>query len=115
MWIDWTRTYVYPGDPNASLNARVRVALLDPTGQFASHSLPQGVGNAGHADIGTPAPGTWTAMVWSRSSTIDGTVGAVRLQFPCTTTRQTGRSPVAVHGCSGCLSEVSAVKGQDVR
>ena len=73
--------YAYPGDPFGSLNGRVRLALIDPKGTFASHSIPQGIGNAGHADVRNPVAGTWTAMIWSRQSTVDGFVGKVIAQF----------------------------------
>jgi Subtilase family len=96
--------YVYPGDPSLGNNQRVRLALIDPNGDFAAHSLPQGVGNAGHVDVRYPVAGTWTAMIWSRSSAVDGTVGKIRYQFvthvyqtvgsvtPSSATLQPGRS-----------------------
>ena len=100
--------YVYPGDPNGTLNARVRVALIDPNGKFASHSIPQGVGNAGHADVANPAAGTWTAMVWSRQSTVGGTVGTVKVQFALHDYHSTGSvTPSSVTLASGASAAVT--------
>jgi hypothetical protein len=50
--------------PNSPL---VLFALLDPSGNQAAYSLPQGTGNGyGHVDVVSPAAGTWTVIVWTR-------------------------------------------------
>jgi hypothetical protein len=60
-----------------NLNARVRISLIDPSGQLASYSVPQGTSNFGRTEVNKPAPGTWTAYIWSRESTLGGTTGPV--------------------------------------
>jgi Subtilase family/Peptidase inhibitor I9 len=45
----------------------VLFALLDPSGNQAAYSIPQGTGNGyGHVDVVNPAGGTWTVLVWTR-------------------------------------------------
>ena len=39
--------------------------------------MPQGVGNYGDAQVADPAPGKWTAYIWSRDSADGGTTGPV--------------------------------------
>ncbi|HEY1712398.1 MAG TPA: S8 family serine peptidase, partial [Solirubrobacteraceae bacterium] len=63
--------------PTASLNARVRISLIDPNGTFVGDSRPQGLGNFGDLQIANPAAGTWTAYVYSRDSDAGGYVGPV--------------------------------------
>jgi hypothetical protein len=63
--------------PTASLNARVRITLIDPNGTYVGDSRPQGLGNFGDLQIAHPAAGTWTAYVYSRHSAAGGYVGPV--------------------------------------
>jgi len=63
--------------PDASLNARVRITLIDPNGSYVGDSRPQGLGNFGDLQIANPAAGTWTAYVYSRDSDAGGYVGPV--------------------------------------
>jgi hypothetical protein len=62
---------------SSSLPARVRMALITPTGQLADYSVPQGIGNYGDAQVADPAPGQWTAYIWSRDTAAGGTTGPV--------------------------------------
>ncbi len=62
---------------SSALTARVRMSLVDPDGRLADYSLPQGVGNYGDAQVADPAPGLWTAYIWSRDSANGGTTGPV--------------------------------------
>jgi hypothetical protein len=51
----------------------VLFALLDPSGNQAAYSLPQGTGNGyGHVDVVNPAAGNWTVIVWTRPVGADG-------------------------------------------
>jgi hypothetical protein len=61
----------------------VLLALLDPAGRQAAYSIPQGVGQAyAHVDVVKPAPGTWTALIWTHLATTTGSYsGPVQLTW----------------------------------
>ena len=73
--LDTSVAYHPPSD--ASLNARVRITLIDPNGTYVGDSRPQGNGNFGDLQIANPAAGTWTAYVYSRDADAGGYIGPV--------------------------------------
>jgi hypothetical protein len=60
-----------------NLNGRVRLILVDPLGRFAAHSIPQGDSGYGSVQALHPAPGRWTAVIFSDVSAAQGTTGKV--------------------------------------
>ncbi len=59
------------------LSARVRLTLVDPSGNLAAYSVPQGNGNYGNVQITSPKAGTWTGYIWSATSSNGGSTGPV--------------------------------------
>jgi hypothetical protein len=76
--LDAAIAFQIPGQYLAnSLNARVRLTLVDSQGRLAGYSVPQGDGNYGDIQVTDPAPGLWTAYIYSRDSADGGTTGPV--------------------------------------
>ena len=53
---------------SVSLVGVVNLSLIAPDGDLAEYNLPQGVGNYGNAQVASPAPGKWTALISSEGS-----------------------------------------------
>ncbi|WP_326853525.1 S8 family serine peptidase [Actinocrinis sp.] len=70
----------------------VRLALIGPNGEYENHSVPQGAGNHGTADVRFPAPGRWTAIFFASASPsgFDGNVN-----YEITTTKFTDFADVS--------------------
>ena len=94
--------------PTASLNARVRITLIDPKGTYVGDSRPQGLGNFGDLQIANPAAGTWTAYVYSRGSGAGGYVGPV--VFGVSAARYTSFGTVAPAGATLAPGQSVAVQ-----
>ena len=57
--------------------------LFDPSGNLSAYSFPQGPGSGyGHVDVRNPAPGRWTAEIWSPAEEA-GFHGPARLAIAC--------------------------------
>jgi hypothetical protein len=55
-------------DASVSLVGLVNLSLIAPNGDLAEYNLPQGIGNFGDAQVASPAPGKWTALISSEGS-----------------------------------------------
>jgi subtilisin family serine protease len=62
---------------STALSARVRLTLIDPEGRLADYDVPQGDGYYGNSQVTDPAPGVWTAYIFSRPTSGGGTTGTV--------------------------------------
>src|SRR5207302_2188880 len=60
--------------------SRVGMTLIDPNGNFAAYTRPQGDGNHGEVDVAHPVVGKWTAIIFLRDGTLNNP-GTVHWQF----------------------------------
>jgi Peptidase inhibitor I9 len=87
-----TGSVAYPGDPASCLeidclidaNSKVSMLLIDPRGDMAAWTFPEGPSNFGRTTVQHPMAGTWTGIISSPVGTSDpatsGTTGTVRWQ-----------------------------------
>ncbi|MBO0840965.1 MAG: S8 family serine peptidase, partial [Sciscionella sp.] len=61
----------------------VRFWLLDPDGKLAGYTWPQGIAGFGHADVHSPKPGTWTAVIYVKQAS-NSFAGDVHYDFATT-------------------------------
>ena len=90
-----------------NLAARVRLTLVDPNGNLAAYSVPQGDGNYGNVQITKPAAGTWTAYIWSRTSPNGGTTGPVQFGASTANYQPISTNPQSVTLAPGASAPVS--------
>src|SRR5439155_1651417 len=69
--------------------ARVGLTLIDPNGDYAAYTRPQGDSDHGEVDVHAPVAGTWTAIIFRRDGTFNGPV-----HFEFTSQRYGGGAPV---------------------
>ncbi len=69
--------------PFTSAGVVVYLGLIDPYGRDAAYSIPQGFTTGyGHVDVVNPAPGTWTAIFWTRAPGLaDSYTGPVKFRW----------------------------------
>jgi hypothetical protein len=67
-------------DSWAGGTSRVGMTLIDPNGNFAAYTRPQGNGNHGEVDVAHPVGGKWTALIFLRDGTLTNP-GTVNWQF----------------------------------
>ncbi|QUQ62899.1 S8 family serine peptidase [Kutzneria sp. CA-103260] len=67
----------------------VDMLLLDPKGRVAGYSLPEGIGNHGHSDVGSPVAGHWTAVIAATRSA-NGYQGVVHFEARVASNRPFG-------------------------
>ncbi|MGO9992312.1 MAG: S8 family serine peptidase [Steroidobacteraceae bacterium] len=86
------------------------IALLDPSGRQAAYSLPQGLGSGyGHVDVGKPAAGTWTAVIWTRPSGTGSYSGPVQFTWAAERYVNIGSVyPAQFDIASGATQEITA-------
>ncbi len=59
----------------------VEMSLIDPRGRYAGYSEPQGLGGYSNLNVQSPAPRTWTAVIFSPPASIGGSAGVVHYAF----------------------------------
>ncbi len=104
--IAWPSTAATASHPNK----RVRLVLVDPSGQLAAYSQPQGADGYGSAQVLHPAAGTWTAEIFSDTAAAGGTAAAVRFGASVARTSSFGSvSPAVADAEAGRLGRGAGV------
>jgi hypothetical protein len=86
------------------------LALLDPSGREAAYSLPQGAASGyAHVDVVKPVAGTWTAVIFTRTSGVGSYTGPVQFTWAAERFVDVGAvHPATLHLAPGASESVTA-------
>ncbi len=95
---------------NSTATPIVYLSLLDPAGRQVAYNLPQGLASGyGHVDVGNPAGGKWTAIIWTRPPGVGSYAGPVQFTWSAENFVNVGKVyPATLNLAPGATQSVTA-------